>query len=401
MKTRIAILGTALGAWVLPLAVLADSYVQFSVSSEFHPEPRQEAYIVLYEFPHYQGDSLILYPGEQVEDLRDLDRDRWGHWRDRVSSVAIYGDLSVFLFSEDSFEGYSLRLAHSEPDLHRVRMEDRWGDPFTWGNRAESLFVSYNEPDYTVSRVSYERPLTRVYFSVGYTPTFYVRSDHIYRPRRVFAAPRYCYVRSPVWRDYRYWHYDRPPPSPPRPTGYRSSAGFGDRPPPPARGNPSFSRPPSTPPGAPPPRVSPPPRGGREAPPSAPPDRMSPPSRNSPPSAPPDRVAPPSRGGPPDRVAPPSRSTPPDRAAPPSRTERPSGKVNYRMDVQGRAAPPPRSANPAPHKTNPTGRVAPPSRSATPPSRSASPPSRSAPPPSRTAPPPSRSAPPPAEARPN
>ncbi len=94
--------------------------------------------VVLYRDSNYRGPSLELRGPTEIADLK-RDRPRGSDWGDAISSVRVYrprggwrgGGRGSYtdcrvpeLFGNDDFDGRSVTLTNSVPDLHRLGMGD-------------------------------------------------------------------------------------------------------------------------------------------------------------------------------------------------------------------------------------------------------------------------------------
>ena len=101
-----------------------------------HPRPATGR-VVLYSGENFDGVSVELLPGAEVANLADL---RFADGRqvdDRISSVRVFGDLTVTLYSDPGFSGDVLELADGAPRLVRVPRRGR-----NWDNCLSSVRVS-------------------------------------------------------------------------------------------------------------------------------------------------------------------------------------------------------------------------------------------------------------------
>tara|TARA_B110000037_G_scaffold219972_1_gene286365 strand:- start:20739 stop:21758 length:1020 start_codon:yes stop_codon:yes gene_type:complete len=224
-----------------------------------------EAAIILYEQSHYRGRSLILYPGEQIDNFDHYE------WVFRVRSIEVIGPVSTVLFDETGLWGHQLDVYRDIPDLSDYRMRLNNYSSFCWHNRARSAFVSYRDPEVSISiQIGPGRILPRIFCGRPITPHYY----WIPQPKR-YHHPR------PKW------YHERPKavPHPPHSRTYRQPPGLPPRVTP--KGRPPNAPPRTTPPGAP-----------RNRPQSVPPKRgkspsARPPSRNETPTTrQPSRTAP-------------------------------------------------------------------------------------------------------------
>lgn len=397
MKT-ISTLTTGLALFLGALS--GQARVFFDVDYQFTYDSVSDPYVILYQYPDYLGESIVIYPGHEYSELPYT-----------IGSVQVVGNVHAVLFDQPGFWGHQLTVHHNIPDLRYVRMEhDRHGS-FHWLNRVESAYVSYSNPNVDVRLILSSHPVDYCYYSSPQVRIFY---------RRPTGVINYRYV-SPVHRVYRHsfhcleprYHY-----------GYSYPSRYPYTRPPYYHRPPSSSRPPSTrPPGVPPtpapvysrppssrpPMASPPPAPGSRPPntsqppssrpPSNPPNVGNRPPSDSPPSNRPGVTPPPAPPSQPPGAATSSPSSPrlsPPSSSPPSRPaprviSKPSSTPKTPPSIKPTYSPPQRSTvKPSASKPSPPTRTVSPTRSSS--SRpSAPPPSRVSPSSTRpSTPPPSR-----------
>jgi hypothetical protein len=89
---------------------------------------------VLYEDANYRGSSLVLYPGEGIPYLSDYWLG-WGTWNDNISSVAVWGPVTVYLYEHSNYGGEVTVLNDHTAGFH-------W-----WNDRVSSVWVDYSSYD--------------------------------------------------------------------------------------------------------------------------------------------------------------------------------------------------------------------------------------------------------------
>ncbi|MFP4542339.1 MAG: hypothetical protein ACLFR7_11985, partial [Opitutales bacterium] len=247
----------SLAAFIAPPRAEAGLDIDFRVELEWRAAQHHDwdAAVILYEYSHFRGRRLVLYPGEEIADLLAYDRGF------RVRSVQVIGPVHIELFDEAGYWGHQLTLTHSALDLRDYRMRLSEYSTFRWHHRPRSGYVSYSGPDFRVSfgigrfeilpRIYYARPVVRHYYT-------YRSHDRYHYPR-----PRW-YDRQRSTPPVPPPHVGRPSPRPTPPASRPPVSVRPPTPPPPAMG-----RPPAPPPSrivVPPPRppaAAPPPRPGR------------------------------------------------------------------------------------------------------------------------------------------
>jgi hypothetical protein len=92
----------------------------------------EEPRVILYQDADFRGDSLVLHPGEVIDNFSGRTFANGNSLNDRVSSIRIEGGAEAVVFEEARFHGRSLRLTESVRDLSTVRLSedrrDRWND---------------------------------------------------------------------------------------------------------------------------------------------------------------------------------------------------------------------------------------------------------------------------------
>ncbi len=98
--------------------------------------------VVLYSGENFDGVSVELLPGAEIANLADLRFSDGRKVDDRISSVRVFGDLTVTLYSDPGFSGDVLELADGAPRLGRVPRRGR-----NWDNCLSSVRVSGGRRD--------------------------------------------------------------------------------------------------------------------------------------------------------------------------------------------------------------------------------------------------------------
>ncbi|HRI82631.1 MAG TPA: hypothetical protein PLF88_09365 [Opitutaceae bacterium] len=102
--------------------------------------PRAGPRIILYEQANYRGDSLVLYPGEQLPNLANGRFDGGGRINDRISSIRIEDGAELYVFEDANFGGHVMRVTESIRDLaHRPTPNPR----VSWNDRISAVRVDY------------------------------------------------------------------------------------------------------------------------------------------------------------------------------------------------------------------------------------------------------------------
>ncbi|MFZ5496438.1 MAG: hypothetical protein ACOZE5_14030 [Verrucomicrobiota bacterium] len=100
---------------------------------------RQGARVILYADAGFAGDSLVLYPGESIENMSGKTFENGGKLNDRISSLWLEGDVEVFVYANARFRGDALRLTDNAGDLTRRLVAGGVG--VTWNDRISSIRI--------------------------------------------------------------------------------------------------------------------------------------------------------------------------------------------------------------------------------------------------------------------
>src|SRR6185369_12947134 len=81
------------------------------------PQPNQQISegICVYDRPNYEGRSQCWSEGERITDLA-----RTGNWRNRISSIRVFGRTTAVVYQDAEFRGANFVVDRSIPDLARV-----------------------------------------------------------------------------------------------------------------------------------------------------------------------------------------------------------------------------------------------------------------------------------------
>lgn len=91
---------------------------------------------VFYEHSNYGGNTLTLYPGEGIPSLRDYSEGFWATWNDKISSIAVWGNVVVYLYADSNYRGEVIEI---RDHIERLAF-------YGWNDRALSVWVDYAEP---------------------------------------------------------------------------------------------------------------------------------------------------------------------------------------------------------------------------------------------------------------
>ena len=98
-------------------------------------EPR----IILYEHADYGGASLILYPGDRIENFSGQRFANGKNLNDSVSSIRVEGGAELSVYANAGFRGAVMRLTQNVRDLSGRSLSDNSRD--NWNDRISSLKV--------------------------------------------------------------------------------------------------------------------------------------------------------------------------------------------------------------------------------------------------------------------
>jgi len=101
--------------------------------------------IILYEDAGYRGDSLVLYPGDTLENLSGLAFEGGGRLNDRISSIRVEGGAEVYVYTDAYFRGAVMRLTEGVRDLTDRLLPG--GVSASWNDRISSLRVEVRRRD--------------------------------------------------------------------------------------------------------------------------------------------------------------------------------------------------------------------------------------------------------------
>lgn len=85
-----------------------------------HDDDRGGPRVILYEHPDFRGGSIVLRPGDAIENLARWDFDTGRRANDRISSIRVEGGAEVTLFTDARFRGAPLKVTRDIRDLGRV-----------------------------------------------------------------------------------------------------------------------------------------------------------------------------------------------------------------------------------------------------------------------------------------
>ncbi len=132
MKTRLLFVLTAL---LTP--ALADN--DRDSHRERDDDRRRGPRVIIYQHAGFGGDSLVLYPGDVIDNFSGKTFANGSKLNDSVSSIRIEGNAEVFAYENSRFRGEALRLTENTRDLTGRFVTGSAGQ--NWNDRISSLRV--------------------------------------------------------------------------------------------------------------------------------------------------------------------------------------------------------------------------------------------------------------------
>lgn len=102
-------------------------------------EYREEARVIVYQQAGFRGDSLVLFPGESIDNMSGLGFQNGTRLNDSISSIRIEGDAVVYAYEDAGYRGEALRLTESVRDLTGRLLPGRVSA--NWNDRISSIRV--------------------------------------------------------------------------------------------------------------------------------------------------------------------------------------------------------------------------------------------------------------------
>jgi len=100
---------------------------------------RGEPRVILYEHANFRGDSLVLYPGDTLDNLSGRNFPGGAGLNDSISSIRVENGAAVFVYENSRFRGAVMRLTESVRDLTARPLPDN--PTVNWNDRISSLRV--------------------------------------------------------------------------------------------------------------------------------------------------------------------------------------------------------------------------------------------------------------------
>lgn len=132
------------------LAIVASGYAQPRDRHDDYErhrgdERRRGPRVIVYQDAEFRGDSLVLYPGDSLDNLSGLTFADGSRLNDRISSIRVEGPAEVYVHADARFRGAVMRLTESARDLTGRLLPGRVST--TWNDRISSLRVELRRRD--------------------------------------------------------------------------------------------------------------------------------------------------------------------------------------------------------------------------------------------------------------
>lgn len=101
--------------------------------------------VIVYQDAEYRGDSLVLYPGDSLENLSGMTFANGGRLNDRISSIRVEGGAEVYVHADARFRGAVMRVTESVRDLTGRLLPG--GVSTSWNDRISALRVEVRRRD--------------------------------------------------------------------------------------------------------------------------------------------------------------------------------------------------------------------------------------------------------------
>lgn len=93
---------------------------------------RDSGRIIVYEDAGFRGDSLVLYPGDSIENMSGDTFEHGTKLNDSITSIRVEGDVEIYAYENARFLGEAIRLTESVRDLSgrlvAGSVDVRWND---------------------------------------------------------------------------------------------------------------------------------------------------------------------------------------------------------------------------------------------------------------------------------
>jgi hypothetical protein len=95
--------------------------------------------VIVYQDKDFRGDSLVIYPGDSLENLATLTFEQGSRLNDRISSIRIEGGAEIQVYPDSRFRGLVMRVTESVRDLTGRLLPGSVSA--SWNDRISSLRV--------------------------------------------------------------------------------------------------------------------------------------------------------------------------------------------------------------------------------------------------------------------
>jgi hypothetical protein len=113
--------------------------------------------VIVFQDAEYRGDSLVLYPGDSLEDLSSHTFKNGGRLNDRISSIRVEGGAEIYVHADPRFRGSVMRVTENTRNLTGRLLPG--SSSTSWNDRISALRVEARrrnepkvEPDVIIKR---------------------------------------------------------------------------------------------------------------------------------------------------------------------------------------------------------------------------------------------------------
>ncbi len=125
--------------WLTALLALLLTSVLLQADARDDERRRSGGRVILYEKVGFRGDSLVLHPGDDLENLSGQTFANGARLNDSISSILVEGDVELIAYADARFRGDALRLTENTRDLAGRPVQGSVSR--TWNDRISSLRV--------------------------------------------------------------------------------------------------------------------------------------------------------------------------------------------------------------------------------------------------------------------
>ena len=86
---------------------------------------REEPRVIVFEHAGFQGDSIVLYPGDSIENLSGKTFEHGAKLNDSISSIVVEGGAEVYVYENARYRGQALRVTATENREMRMQEAER------------------------------------------------------------------------------------------------------------------------------------------------------------------------------------------------------------------------------------------------------------------------------------